>query len=51
MVVLTKLTIGHNSSFEKLGEARFYAVATLKVINNTTVIPIDIAVTNGGIVP
>ena len=41
----------HNSILKQIEKARFYAVATLKVINNTIVIPSDKAVTKGGIVP
>ena len=46
-----KLIIMHNSILKQIEKAGFYAVATLKVINNTTVIPIDRAVIKGGIVP
>ena len=51
MVVSKKLIIMHNSILKQIEKAGFYAVATLKVINNTTVIPIDRAVIKGGIVP
>ena len=51
MVVSRKMIIMHNSISKQIEKARFYAVATLKVINNATVIPIDRAVTKGGIVP
>ena len=51
VIVSRKLIIIHNSISKQIEKARFYAVATLKVINNTIVIPIDRAVTTGGIDP
>ena len=51
VIVFKKLIVVHNSNLKYLEWAQFYAVATLNVINSTTVIPIDRAVTNGGIVP
>ena len=51
VIVFKKLFVVHNSNLKHLEKAQFYAVATLNVINSTTVIPIDRAVTNGGIVP
>ena len=50
VIVFKKLIVVRNSNLKYLERAQFYAVATLNVINSTTVIPSDIAVTNGGIV-
>ena len=50
VIVFKKLIVVHNSNLKYLEKAQSYAVATLNVINSTTVIPIDRAVTNGGIV-
>jgi len=50
VIVFKKLIVVHNSNLKYLERAQFYAVTTLNVINSTTVIPIDRAVTNGGIV-
>ena len=51
IVIQKKRVIAHNSNLKLSERAQFYAVTTLNVINNTSVIPIDRAVTNGGMVP